>query len=67
MLMVISTRDNGLTIKLTEKEHILMPTELITQAIGSKTNKKELAWNHGPMELNTLVNTKMVKRMEEAS
>ena len=62
MLMAMFMRVNGLTIKLTEKELIHMPTVLITMVIGSTINNMVSEWNRGLMEPSTRVTTSTARR-----
>lgn len=53
MLMVTSMKDSGSTIKLMERELILMLTALTTTVTGSTTSSTALGWSLGQMVLST--------------
>ena len=62
MLMAISTKDSGSTIRLKAWEHTRMRTVPITRVSGSTTSSMATVSSHGPMAPDMKANTKMVKR-----
>ena len=67
MLTVTSMKDNGLTIKLTEKVHIHMPMGPIITVIGLMINSMVLVWSHGLMELSMKGTILMERKKERES
>lgn len=55
-LKVMFMKENGLTIKPTDMVFILILTEVVTKANGTKINNMDLVLNNGQMVLNTKVN-----------
>jgi len=65
MQMVMFTKDNGLMIKLVDKELILTKTAPNTSVNGKTINKTDMVLNNGLMDKSMKVNTKMVQRQEK--
>lgn len=63
MLMATSTKDHGLTTRLTDMEHISMLTEQLMLANGSKTNSTGRVRRLGQMVPDTTACIKTARRM----
>ncbi len=61
--MVISLKENGLTIRLAGSEFIFIEMGQFIKAIGSKICKMDREWSLGQMEASTKGNTKTVRSM----
>ena len=66
-LTVISTKANGSTIKLTDREFTLMPMERGIKVNGVMTNSMDMGARHGQTTLCTRVCTMRAKRTVKES
>jgi len=64
-LMDQDMKDNGLKIKLMEKENLFMQTVTYTKVIGLMTKQMEKEYTHMLTVQSMLVNGRMINNMEK--